>query len=462
MKHLFKWAACAVVAVSLAACGGGGGSAGATSGSSGETSPLVSTAPSPVTIQVGAAQSYAVSGGSAPYTVVSDNNSVAVGSIAGNTLTIGAVSGGSATVSVIDAKSNRLAVSVTAQQLPMATNAPSAITLANFETSPVYTIRNGKAPYGVTSTNMNVVIAQQPTAGTFTITGANSGSASIIVSDSTGTTSTVTVTVAPPLNLFTTAPATLSLTVGNAPTYTISGGTSPYTVQSSNPNVATVSKSGNDFTITAVSNGTATIVVQDAAAKQATIAVTVAAQAITLNPEKATTIIGVTNYSYITGGVPPYTAVSTFAGLATVDIGTLDADGVTFHVNSSGNVLRMIANGAADPNQIVITDSLGNRGSFALTSNTGSTSFTFAPNELTVTACTASPFTLSVLGGSGTIRLFSSDTTQFTAAVSGTTVTITPVQAAPLVPGSYLFTAIDQNGATAHATVTVAAPAGGC
>jgi hypothetical protein len=72
---------------------------------------------------------------------------------------------------------------------------------------------------------------------------------------------------------------------GQYGTIAVSGGTSPYTVTSSNTTVATVSGGSGSYTVTAVgygSSGTATITVQDSASSQTTIPVTFIAPAVSL------------------------------------------------------------------------------------------------------------------------------------------------------------------------------------
>lgn len=86
-------------------------------------------------------------------------------------------------------------------------------------------------------------------------------------------TGTATVTVGTALSV---QPSTATITVGTSPTFTIFGGTPPYSVFSSNTTVATVTYAGGGtFTVTGVASGTATITVRDAVGATATVAVTV-------------------------------------------------------------------------------------------------------------------------------------------------------------------------------------------
>lgn len=86
-------------------------------------------------------------------------------------------------------------------------------------------------------------------------------------------TGTAPVTVGTALSV---QPSTATITVGASPTFTIFGGTPPYSVFSSNTTVATVTYAGGGtFTVTGVASGTATITVRDAVGATATVAVTV-------------------------------------------------------------------------------------------------------------------------------------------------------------------------------------------
>lgn len=449
----------------LAGCGGGGGSPGVTSGTSGGSgpAPLTTTAPAGLTLKHGEAQSFTISGGSAPYVAVTNNSGIAAAAVSGNTLTIGAVGPGSATISVLDSKNVSLGVGVSVVVPDLATTAPSAVTLAvGAGSAQTYAISGGVPPYTATSSNTSVAAVSQQTGTTFTITGLTSGTATILLRDSLGKTINVAATVSPPLALFTTAPNSLALNIGDAGTFTISGGAAPYTISSSNPAAVSVSQpTSTTFTVRAAAAGAGTVTVRDSVGATSSTSVTVTALTMSLNPAEATSLIGLTNYAYIIGGKPPYTAISTFGGAAAVDVGTLSSTG-DFTANASGNVLRMVPNIAADPNQIVVTDSMGNRASFALKSSPGQPTFTFAPESLLISDCLTGPITLSLYGGTAPIRTFSSDTSLITV-TSATSGLVTLNKAAVSgVSGSVTITALDATGKMATAVIGIVAPAAAC
>jgi len=75
--------------------------------------------------------------------------------------------------------------------------------------------------------------------------------------------------------LYTTAPAGLTMTVGESATFTAGGGTPRYTVTTSDASIATVTMSGVDFTIKAKAAGLGSIVVNDAVGASFTVPLTV-------------------------------------------------------------------------------------------------------------------------------------------------------------------------------------------
>jgi hypothetical protein len=448
----------------LASCGGGGGSPGLTAGSGGSQT-LFTTAPSDLTLTLGSAQDFTVGGGTAPYTAVSNDTSTAVSGIAGTTLTLGAVQPGTAAITLRDAKGAASTIIVTVKPArALTTSMPGALTLGvGNGLAQSYAVSGGVAPYTVTSNNPGVLSAVLNVAGNgVVLTGLAKGAATVSIKDSVGTalTSVVTVSTASTVDLFTTAPSALTLATKSNNTYSIGGGSEPYTVTSSNTSVVAVTQSGSSFTLQAVAIGAANIVIRDSAGTTITIAVAVNNTQLTLNPAKANTFIGITNYAYIVGGVGPFTALSGFPSVATVSIGTLSTTTGVFTPDSNGNVLKMVANQAVDPDQVVVTDSVGNTASFALTATAGTLTESLTPKELTISACYTGDITLLLYGSSGNINVFSSDSTVFTAAVANSTtspvvVTATKIVKDQALTGTIIITAIDAAGSSASSAITI-------
>ena len=447
--------------VLLAACGGGGGSPGATAGN--PVPVLFTTAPATLTLPLGSAQAFNVGGGTGPYTATSNNIAVAVSSLTGSTLTLGAVTPGTAAVTLRDAVGAITSIAITVQPArTLFTTAPPAVvvTLGN-STAQIYQIGGGVGPYVIGNSNPNVVSATL-TGTNLTLTGLAVGAANLIVLDSAGSSVNLGVTVAPAssLDLFTTAPAAVIIPKGVPTPYSIGGGQPPYSVASSNLNVATVSQSGSTFTITGVANGSASVVVRDGIGKIVTIAVTVGDAQMSLNPTAVNAFIGDTVYSALSGGTGPYSIVAGFPAAADVDIGILS--GTTFIPNPSGNILRVAVKQAVNADIIVIKDSTGNSVNFTLSATAGTNGISLAPNALSIGEEYSGPITLLLKGGVGTVNLFSSNPNLIitgapvTATGSGNTaVTVTKTTRQVCATLDVTVTAIDATGAKAVSLITV-------
>lgn len=445
----------------LAACGGGGGSSGTTA----TTTSLFTTAPATLTLGVSSSQQFTVGGGRAPYTAVSSNSSVVVPSLSGTQLTLGGVSAGSATVTLRDAAGATQNVSVTvAPAQALASGIPTGLVLAvGSANAQSYTVSGGVAPYTVASSNSNVLSASV-SGNRVMLTGLAAGSANVVITDAANATVTVPVTVSANAGqaLFTTAPSAVTVAPGSTTQYSVGGGVPGYTATSSNTSVATVSVSGNTLSLRGVAVGTASVLIRDSAGSSVTLGVTVQNSSMSLNPAKATTLIGLINYAYIIGGTGPYTAISGFPTAVSATIGRVDASG-TFTADTTGNVLRMVANQSVNPAQVVVTDSTGNSVNFELTATAGSPVFTFAPGTLQIGEGFAGDITLLLYGGTaGQVNVFTTVpglvtvTTPVTVGSSGSTaVTVHATGAAICSTGSVVITAVDSTGASATANISI-------
>jgi hypothetical protein len=105
---LLKLASVFMLAIALGACGGGGGNPGT------NVNPeLTVLAPSVVKLTPGSSQTYQISGGTSPYTAVSDNTSRVTAVVSGNTVVLSAVAIGDAIVAVFDTAGTKVSISVT-------------------------------------------------------------------------------------------------------------------------------------------------------------------------------------------------------------------------------------------------------------------------------------------------------------------------------------------------------------
>jgi len=246
--------------------------------------PFYSTAPASLTLKQGDTGTYAIAGGTLPYVAVSNNQSVVSASISGSSVTVTGVASGAANISLRDAVGASISFAVTVpsstatqNNVALYTTAPSDVTL---QTSTIsnFTVAGGTGPYTATTSNTsvaNVSISQN----SLSITGVSAGTAKIVVSDSLGANTTISVTVAVPNKspnpLFTTAPSSIVAKAGSTYPFALTGGTSPYTVTSSNTAVATASVSGSTVSIVGVAAGTANIYMTDSVGGAITVAVTV-------------------------------------------------------------------------------------------------------------------------------------------------------------------------------------------
>lgn len=238
--------------------------------------PLQVQAPDTVTLQVGNSGSYTILGGAAPYRAVSSAPSVISASVVGSNLQVVASALGSATVAVYDSSSSApvqrtfTAVSTTA----FFSTAPSALAMGN-GTSRSFTVSGGVAPYYVASSNSAVADASLSGGNLTIVAGATNGTANIALRDSGGSTIAVAVTVGTNVAFFSNAPDTLTIQGGASRSFTLGGGTAPYSAASANTNVVVATVSGNSVTLVGQSKGTTTVSLKDALGASISLDVTV-------------------------------------------------------------------------------------------------------------------------------------------------------------------------------------------
>ncbi len=216
-----------LMAVFLAACGGGGGSPGLSTSS---VSAFSVVAPTAVTLQVGLAQQYAIKGGVKPYAVFSNNPAVAVGWLVGEEIvSVGTVLAGTATISVVDSKGTKFDIAVTSgSTTALFTTAASTMTITpGAAYAQTYTVGGGTAPYTVTS-SFPAAVTVAINGNQMTITGVqiSAATATITIRDAAGATLSLTVTPGTvPLAVNPTDP---TIATGSIFRSVITGGTPPY------------------------------------------------------------------------------------------------------------------------------------------------------------------------------------------------------------------------------------------
>lgn len=361
---------------------------------------LFSTAASDVKIEVGGASSYKVGGGTTTYFADSSDVAVARVTMTGNDLVITGISAGKATVIVRDTTSGSLTINVEVKSgtvTPLFTTASSSIVIAP-ATSPSFTIGGGRAPYSVSSSNTAVLTASVSGA-TLSLTGVAKGVAKVTVTDSVGSTVNIDVTVGTGsvIPLFTTAPSSVTIVAPASATYSIGGGSAPYTVTSSNVAAASVTNSESGFTVKGDASGTSSVVVRDALGAVVTITVNVTA-AITVPvavlPNGATGAVGDTLTFSILGGTSPYTISNNNPNIATV--------------TQTGNsfTAKLLNVGATT---VTVFDALKNSVQVTVTGTAATSQLRISPSSITVGEDFTNDINLTIYGGAGPYRAFTSD-----------------------------------------------------
>ncbi|MES2316466.1 MAG: hypothetical protein V4631_03145 [Pseudomonadota bacterium] len=406
---------------------------------------LFTTAPNAVTLAVGTAGGYTIGGGKPAYAVSSSNAGVASVALSGTTFTITGVAAGTAQVVVVDADGERLEIAVTVGTSGTATalftTAPDDVRIAVGATA-TYAIGGGTPVYMVSSSN--TAIARVAINGSsFIITGVASGTAQVAVFDAKGDSEKIVVTVgagSTTTSLYTSATSSLVLATGVTESFTIGGGTSPYTVSSSNTGVATASVNGSNFSVTGVASGTAQVAITDATGSALSITVTVGSGSaqtalFTTAPGSVTVAVGASGAYMVGGGTAPYAASTSNAAVASAAI-----NGVNLLITGNGP-------GTANVN---VVDASGATVLIAVTVGSGTTTALYTTAPPAITLAVGSPGVYAVGGGAGGYVATTSNASAATASMSGTTLTVTPVTA-----GTATISVFDMNGATVGFDVTV-------
>ena len=443
---------------------------GMTVGSGAPSTPVTffTTAPTSASVEVGATESYTLSGGTAPYAVSSSNSAVARVVLTGTNYVITGISGGTAIITAFDTSGAAVATTVTVGAggpgTELFTTAPAAVTIIAGDTA-TFAVAGGKAPYALSTANA-AVAKIAITGNDFAITAIAAGSVQVRLVDANGAAVTIAVTVpAPPAGgaLFTTAPDTVTIAAGTSAGYTVSGGTGTYSVTTGNAAVATASLSGGALTVNAIAAGTATIRISDSAGASDSIVVTVSQSspsAIVVNPNAATGNVGDTLNFLVSGGTPGYTVTINNTTLATVAPSSVPTNGGGFAVT-----LRNVGTTTA-----TIIDARGQVATLPITANQTTTTLRLSPSALVIGENYAGPVTLNIFGGTGPYTVFTSDESKSQVSVTGSVVTVNgvgpngtrcirPVNSeGTYVPfGTYdmIITTVDSQGASATSIITI-------
>ena len=432
--------------------------------------PLFTSAPSSVSMASGAAPAtFTIGGGVSPYSASSSNVGNATATVSGTTLIVTSVSVGPATIALLDALGAKVEFTVTVGSstvaTPLRTDAPSALTLSTGNVR-TYTVAGGQGPYAANSANEGV--AKASLAGTtLTVTAIGTGTTQVLVLDASGTQVLIAVTVGgtAPTALFLAGPANVTVSTGAAPaTYSIGGGTPPYSAQTSNAAVATVSVTGATLSVSGISVGSASVSIFDSTGVQVGLLVTVSANspvALSASPSGATGNVGDVLTFTLHGGSPSYSLFSNNTSIATLSTASLGVDGGSF-------TATLVNVGTAI---VSVRDSLGQTTSFVISVTSSTPQLRVSPSTFVVGENENSAITLNVYGGTAPYRVLTSDLVKSSATVTGSIVTTSPgtstnrcinpvTDATPPVyirGGTYdvTFTVIDSLGASATSVMTI-------
>jgi hypothetical protein len=271
---------------------------------------------------------FTITGGATPYTVTSSQPAIVPNPIAVDAFgrfTVTPISNPPVNTPVVltirDAQNATVTATLNVRNLALAVSPSTATT--SFGVPVVFQTSGGQAPYSVTSSFPSLIANPVVDAnGRFTATPLfNPSTATTVVltiRDASGNTSTATVQITPlPLSVI---PSAVQVAANVPVTFTIIGGSAPYTVISSQPNLvpnpASVDAQGR-FTLRAITAPlTATevlITVRDASNSVATITMTILpTTAIPLVVLPQTSVVSFNSPATLTifGGAPPYQAFS--------------------------------------------------------------------------------------------------------------------------------------------------------
>lgn len=276
-----------------------------------------------------------------------------------------------------------------------------------------FDISGGVPPYRVTAPDQAIAVATV-NGKTLTIGALAPGKTTVSVLDFKGTKVDIAVQVGSSIPLYTTAPASLTIGVGPVAsrTFLIGGGGAPYTVQGSDSNVALVQMvSANEWSVTGVAIGTATVKIRDAAGVEVAVALTVGSPELRISPTDLTIPVGLVGIAKISGGQPPYIVAGGIPAAVTAEIKNANELHITGKLVWKGSISVADATGKTIPVTVDI--------------NTETTEVRLSPNALTISEVDDQPIKFGVFGAVGEFCVFSSNTALLklkggTSCVSGT------------------------------------------
>lgn len=368
---------------------------------------------------VGGSETITINDGTAPYTAVSNNESVATVLVDANVVTWTGVAEGTASVNIEDSAGNSVIAAVTVSgtpppvdaELSMTAGVPLLVTLSEGELK-IVPITGGSGFYSITVSTEGVAVATL-SGNLLAMAGLAEGSTVITLADSDGNTATVELTVNTVVDV---APSALTLAVGATGTLAVSKGTGFYNVSSSDTDVALAFLNGESVLVSAVGEGTAVITVTDSSGGTSASTITVVEEIRIL--------------SFLVGATAATsTAITTFEGKEET-LSLRDGSGFYNVTSSDENVAR----GSMGNDTLVITAVTAGTAVLTVTDSTGKSvtadvtvkQVLFASvEELVLQAGGTGSFTVS--NSNNFINVVTSASSVATALWSGDQVTVTAV-----------------------------------
>ena len=261
-----------------------------------------------------------------------------------------------------------------------------------------------------------------------------------------------------PVDLYTTAPESLTVGVGAAAArvFDIGGGNAPYRVTGADSNVALVEMVGaKQWRVTGVAIGETTVIIRDAAGRSKGIVLKVGAPELRISTETLKIPVGIQATAKISGGQPPYRIAGEVPDAIKVSI--------------QGDEVSIIGNFASELH-VTVADATGQTVKVEVEINTATPAIRLSPGALTISENDAQHIDFTVFGAaSGKVCMFTSDPTYLKPEASACTTdrtlrVITGSRGNRCVTSNknVTVTVVDENRATGTATVTIADNGTGC
>ena len=393
-------------------------------------------------VAVGQGRGFGVSGGKAPYTVVSANPGIARVEARTNLYMVWGVAAGSTQITVTDAAGAKAQGTVhVGTTKPLSLSGDATILVGG---KGELIIGSGNPPYTVsTSPHLAAALKGNDSYGrtVYMLTAKSAGQGAVTVRDGKGQAATRNITIKEWVTLsfpqLTAEPRALD--VGQTTPLAVSGGKPPYTVTASNPAAVSIQQqSAGQYSVTGRQAGVVGIIAKDSAGATRELSLIVRnLPTLTLAAPSSLTV-GSTGTLTLVGGAGPFTVTVSGSQLTATKV---EEKKYTLTAKAAGSAI------------ITVKDAKG-----TTKQHTVSVTVPIAPLKLFVSSNTLQ------LGATGTaaIRVLSvqGGVAPYTATVSGNQLTLTQVNATqfqmtPKVKGTATITVRDSKGATATQAITV-------